>query len=354
MEYLHSVKSTHIASCDSAESFLQSGFWGSFKAKFGWSVRCFSLDYGDYGRHPLLVLKRYINFGFSFAYIPFGPEIPHIPSDNTVQTEVLCELAQKLFPLFPKNIVFIRFDPPWLNATETMQMKKPLHKAGADVQPAHTVILDLRPSTETILNTMKSKWRYNIGLARKKGVTVARTDRAGVERFYALLRETAQRDSLNIHGIHYYQELFNHAHTYDGAGTVDLRLYEAIHEGETIAAIVVLFYNGTATYLYGASSNRKRNLMATYLLQWHALCEAKTVGCSVYDFFGIPPHADPTHPMAGLYQFKTGFGGTVAHRAGSWDYAYHPCMHRLFIYAEAVRKLLWTTRRTLLRMLKKI
>jgi len=62
--------------------------------------------------------------------------------------------------------------------------------------------------------------------------------------------------------------------------------------------------------------------MASYSLQWKAMMDAKAKGCLVYDLFGIPPNEDPNHPMAGLYRLKTGFGGKIIHRPGSWDY---PC-----------------------------
>jgi lipid II:glycine glycyltransferase (peptidoglycan interpeptide bridge formation enzyme) len=42
--------------------------------------------------------------------------------------------------------------------------------------------------------------------------------------------------------------------------------------------------------------------------------------------------------MAGLYRFKTGFGGTIVHRPGSWDYLYRPVTARIFRAAEGLRK----------------
>jgi lipid II:glycine glycyltransferase (peptidoglycan interpeptide bridge formation enzyme) len=75
-----------------------------------------------------------------------------------------------------------------------------------------------------------------------------------------------------------------------------------------------------ATYLYGASSNRYREFMAPYFLQWNAIQLSKENGCSEYDFFGISGSPDPSHPMYGLYRFKTGFGGYIRHRLGCWDY----------------------------------
>jgi lipid II:glycine glycyltransferase (peptidoglycan interpeptide bridge formation enzyme) len=78
--------------------------------------------------------------------------------------------------------------------------------------------------------------------------------------------------------------------------------------------------------------------MAPYALQLKAMEDARLAGCAEYDLFGIPPADDPDHPMAGLYRFKTGFGGRIIHRSGSWDLAYRPLACRLFRAAETLRK----------------
>jgi lipid II:glycine glycyltransferase (peptidoglycan interpeptide bridge formation enzyme) len=78
--------------------------------------------------------------------------------------------------------------------------------------------------------------------------------------------------------------------------------------------------------------------MATYALQWRAMQEAKAFGCTQYDLFGIPPNENPDHPMSGLYRFKTGFGGRIVHRSGSWDYPCKPVLCALFSGAEQLRK----------------
>jgi lipid II:glycine glycyltransferase (peptidoglycan interpeptide bridge formation enzyme) len=184
---------------------------------------------------------------------------------------------------------------------------------------------------------MKSKGRYNIRLASKKGVKVHQADEKGLSSFYTLLKETAKRDGIAIHSIEYYQMLFAHCRNYPQGGQ-ELRLYLAEHEGEVLAGIIILFRGKDAVYLYGASSDHKRNHMAPYLLQWKAMADAKAKGCTVNDLFGISPSQDPYHPMSGLYRFKTGFGGQVIHRPGSWDYAYRPFIKTLFTTAESLRK----------------
>jgi lipid II:glycine glycyltransferase (peptidoglycan interpeptide bridge formation enzyme) len=210
------------------------------------------------------------------------------------------------------------------------------------VQPPDTVLVDLEAPEEELLRRMKPKTRYNIGLAERKAVTVERRDEAGLETFYALYRETAERDGIAIHSPDYYRALFDCAR--EGTGQ-EVRLYLAFHQGEALAGIITLFRPPAAVYLYGASSNQKRNLMAPYALQWRALRDARDAGCTEYDLYGIPPQEDPSHPMAGLYRFKTGFGGRIIHRSGSWDAACRPLRKKLFFAAESLRKFLWSMKK---------
>jgi lipid II:glycine glycyltransferase (peptidoglycan interpeptide bridge formation enzyme) len=247
----------------------------------------------------------------------------------------MAELARSLKKLLPRNTAFIRFDPPWYSEGEEAAAPEPglpFIKA-TNVQAPDTVILDLSLSEEELLAQMKPKWRYNIGLGEKRGVKVSRPGLAGLDVFYRLLKETAERDGIAVHSIDYYRSLFEQPQ----AG-IEMGLYIAEHEGEALAAIVTLFRGKEAVYLYGASSNQKRNLMAPHALQWRAIRDAKAAGCAVYDFFGIPPNKDPSHPMAGLYPFKTGFGGSIIHRPGCWDYTCKPLMRKLFSTAEDIRK----------------
>jgi lipid II:glycine glycyltransferase (peptidoglycan interpeptide bridge formation enzyme) len=187
---------------------------------------------------------------------------------------------------------------------------------------------------------MKAKWRYNIRLAAKKGVLVEEAGPAAISEFYELYRATSARDRIALHPESYYSRLFSLAAERREAGlqgTPELRLWIARHEGRALASIVTLFRGDKAVYLYGASSDEKRNLMPAYALQWAAMAAAKAAGCAQYDLFGISPSDDPSHPMAGLYRFKTGFGGEIAHRAGSWDYPLRPAAYACFRLAEGAR-----------------
>jgi lipid II:glycine glycyltransferase (peptidoglycan interpeptide bridge formation enzyme) len=326
-----------------SDSFLQSEFWGQFKTLFGWRYSFFNAQWlmSEKCAGMFLVLQKELLPGISFAYIPWGPELPESINED-LRFAALEELSIRLKPLLSKQTAFIRFDPPWFYKDAVAQgfVGKPFFHAPADIQPPDTVIISLNTAPDEILSQMKSKWRYNIRLAEKK-VIVTRPDTEGIDAFYAIFQETAIRDGISVHDIDYYKKLFDLASSFRNAGKCapEPHLYLAEHEGDIIAGIITLFWGKTATYLYGASSDRKRNLMAPYLLQWKAMQDAKLAGCCEYDLFGIPPDDNPDHPMAGLYRFKTGFGGAVLHRLGSCDYPYKRLAYMLFYAAEKSRKL---------------
>jgi lipid II:glycine glycyltransferase (peptidoglycan interpeptide bridge formation enzyme) len=350
--FVKKITAADLSVCGQARSFLQSALWGAFKARFGWKERAFLVEWMDEQGQgetlPLLALYRRIAPGVGMTYVPWGPELPAFYHDAKRRFAALDDLAHGLRHFLPRNTAFLRFDPPW--HVQEGGSSPHAKRAAADIQPPDTVLVDLKSAEQDILVAMKPKWRYNTILAKKKGVVVERLDEAGLELFYRLLTETASRDGIAIHHFEYYQTLFEVcrnstiAHNENtiahnsGSVPAELRLYAAFHEGETLAAIVVLFRGKEATYLYGASSNNKRNLMAPYALQWQAMRDAKEAGCEIYDLFGIPPNDNPDHPMYGLYRFKTGFGGAIVHRCGSWDYVYRPVCRALFNAAEKTRK----------------
>jgi lipid II:glycine glycyltransferase (peptidoglycan interpeptide bridge formation enzyme) len=338
--FLKELAKADLAVCGKAASFLQSGFWGGFKAQFGWEAFAFRTVWETEScrqeEKTLLVLRRRLAPVFALAYVPWGPELP----DGVPPQAALEELAKCLKKKLPKDTAFIRFDPPWLSGSgDQFAMPSSFIRSEADIQPPDSVILDLTQPMDLIIESMKPKWRYNYKLALKKGVKVKQAAKNEIAIFYKLLQETSKRDRIAIHGFDYYKALFENDwnKSESSCGIPEIRLYLAEHDGETLAGIVTLFRGTEAVYLYGASSDKKRNFMPSYALQLKAIEEAKNHGCKNYDFFGIPPSYDPAHPMAGLYQFKTGFGGTIIHRPGSWDFPYNIAGYHVFRFAEKLR-----------------
>jgi lipid II:glycine glycyltransferase (peptidoglycan interpeptide bridge formation enzyme) len=61
---------------------------------------------------------------------------------------------------------------------------------------------------------------------------------------------------------------------------------------------------------------------------------AKYKGCTEYDMFGVSPNPTPSHPLYGLYKFKTGFGGEMYHGIGCWDYPLDSQAYQYFCSLE--------------------
>jgi lipid II:glycine glycyltransferase (peptidoglycan interpeptide bridge formation enzyme) len=284
----------------------------------------------DGRRFGLLALTRRIARVFSLAYVPFGPT----PDPVRDRGEYLRRIASALRPHLPRGTAFLRFDLPWEKTGE--EPGGGARKSRDDIQPPSTVVVDLTPPLDGILAAMKSKTRYNIRLASKKGVSVSEGGIEDVDPWYEIYRETGERDRIAIHAKGYYAELLRRSREYPGtAPRVMLLLARA--DGELLAGNIVILWKKTAVYLTGASSGGKRNLMPTYALQWEAMKIAKESGCSAYDLYGVPARPDPVHPMYGLYQFKTGFTEKVLERWGTWDVPFLPIRFRAYAAAESAR-----------------
>jgi len=282
------------------------------------------------------VLTRRIARLFTIAYVPFGPTF----DPGVGRGEFLAGLARSLGPRLPRGTFLLRFDLPWRRDGEP-PAGPGVRKAAADIQPPATVIADLRPTEDAILASMKPKTRYNIRLAEKRGVIVEEGTVADLERWYALYRETSARARIAIHSLRYYRGLFEIAAARAAAGgpAPRVKLLLASSGGELLAGNIVVLWRKSAVYLTGASSNAQRNLMPTYALQWAAMRMAKAAGCETYDLYGCPPEADESHPMFGLYQFKTGFSSAVTIRWGTWDAPLSPPVYAAYAIAERLR--LW-------------
>lgn len=350
-------------------SFLQTPFWCEFKARHGWTYRRFALniEYEDaQNNYEVSVLNRDFAKGkFSIAYIPLFPKLPFdtkqvSANDQTIEfAAFLHDIAIALKAELPSNTIAIRFDPD-VSFDDLMECyaynkglkivsfadKLGLRKNRVDIQPPDTTLVDLTRSLNEIMEGMHSKWRYNIRLSVKKGVVIHKYDGKSlnlsekIDKFYELTKETNARDGNSSHAKEYYLDLIRSSaqECEEGKDVPQINLYIAEHEGDEIAAIMTLFSHDEAVYLYGASSNHKRNLMPNHLLQWTAMQDAKAYGSKYYDMYGMPPEGqDENHPMHGLYMFKANFGGRIIHRLGSWDMPLRPFYYKLYSIAEGAR-----------------
>lgn len=113
---------------------------------------------------------------------------------------------------------------------------------------------------------------------------------------------------------------------------------------ECVSGTMAGLYGNKCLYLYGASGNKYRNYMPNYLIQWEMIRWSLENGCTVYDLRGVPGIIeDENNPIYGLYKFKKGFAGEATEMIGEFDLVFKPFWHRLFRFAESMRKKLRKT-----------
>ena len=194
---------------------------------------------------------------------------------------------------------------------------------------------------------MKSKWRYNIRLAQRRGITVREGDGDDLVAFYAMYAETGERDGFLIRPYAYYAEAWTTMLTAQGdaANPAGGALLLAEHDDSgPVSGLFLMKYGDRAWYFYGASTDMHRRDMPNHLLQWEAMRWARTNGCRVYDWWGAPTDlSDPDDAMQGVWRFKQGFCAEFQPHIGAWDYVTKPLLYRL--YSEAIPRALELMRR---------
>jgi lipid II:glycine glycyltransferase (peptidoglycan interpeptide bridge formation enzyme) len=214
------------------------------------------------------------------------------------------------------------------------------------VQFRNTVLIDLSPNEDDLLEHMKQKTRYNIRLAERKGVTVRVGTPADWGLLYRMYAQTSLRDGFVIRDENYYHTVWDIFAKNKSTAVVNAPVIEPLIAevaGEPVAAVMVYRFAGKAWYLSGMSIATHREKMPNYLLQWEAMRRAKAAGCKVYDLWGAPEIFDETDSLWGVYRFKEGLGGKVSRTLGAWDYPTRPVIYRL--YTQILPRLLDVMRR---------
>lgn len=138
--------------------------------------------------------------------------------------------------------------------------------------------------------------------------------------FFELMRETGRRDKFLIRPKEYFEKILK-------VFGENAKIYIAYFEDTPISAILPIYYGNKAWYLYGASSNKNRNLMSTYLLQWEVIKEAINRQAREYNFRGVCMDKGIED---GLYRFKKGFGGNLVELIGEIYIPFKPVRYKLF------------------------
>jgi len=294
---------------------MQTKAWERMQNKLG--SRTYWLD-------DVLFINKRIRFGQSFWYAPRTDIIPDI---------------ERLDQAFKSRTTFIKIEPT------SNKLEKPFLKTKT-TQPRQTLLLDIDKKPEDVLGAMKSKTRYNIRLsARKEIKTIAFKYPESLKRlstFMKLTHETNIRDQIKSYDTRYYQTLL------EELGKDDMAELLISYHGDTpLSAMILIHHNNTSTYLFGASSSNKRELMASHHMQWEAIKRSIERKSKIYDFWGVRVDTNFTLKEVaseidlkdvtiepgytyGVTKFKLGFGGKIYQYAPAYTRSYNAFWYNIY------------------------
>lgn len=308
------------------DNIFQSKEWEEFKLSTGY--------HKSYRVKNILVLEKSLPLRQSMLYSPMvSPDLLSDIKEKSFLSEIE-EIARK------SNAIFYRLelDIP-TNFSGANPTKLGFIKAFEEMQPEHTLILDLTEDEEKILAQMKQKGRYNIKIAEREGIFLESSDSVAtqLDDFYRLYSETGKRHKITYRAKSYFNSLLEIL-SKSGYARVYTAYFKNKGKKTALASAIIVYSGKKAIYMFGSSSDEYKNMMAPYKLHWEIIKEAKRAGFETYDFFGIAPDGDQNHPWAGVTRFKKQFGGNQIDILGSYDYIFNSLKFKLFKIAEKIRR----------------
>jgi len=318
-EFVKSNPSAHI---------LQMDEWAKLKSHFGW----YSKQVINNGSGAQILFRK-LPLSRTIAYIPKGPLGPKDSWKRLFnEFDLICKRNKS---------IFLKIEPDaWeCQESEIAKLMNGYAQPSSPIQPRRTIVISLSGDQELWLQAMKQKTRYNIRLAARKNVIISQSNDLSI--YHNLMIETGKRDAFGVHSEKYYQQVFNLFQPESST------IFLAKYGNQSLAAIMVFSSGTRAYYFYGASSNKERNRMPTYLLQFEAMKWAKERGCEIYDLWGVPDAESEvleaqfksrSDGLWGVYRFKRGFGGQIKRACSAFDRIYHPALYKAYEKLQLIRK----------------
>ncbi|MCK9168930.1 MAG: peptidoglycan bridge formation glycyltransferase FemA/FemB family protein [Treponema sp.] len=351
------------------DNLFQTAFWGTFKNTCGQQSFFFTVLYSDKDisfQFPFMVLIRFRRDGSCYAYAPRAPSVSIAPEKQGILLE---EIGVAVKSVFPAQCICLRYDLAWksLNHSDTTVLPENeqiimnwgtkthnLRKAPGNYICPDTVIINISAAPEQILSHMRTTTRNCIRRAYRSKIEFAVKGAEALPDWYSLYQSTALRKNFFYEKEQYFDRLFSHKHVQSNAvheppprekiipldapaPAPQFRIMTAEKDKKIISGIIIALSGHNAYYMYAGSSLEQRELMPNYGLQWEAVRFARSRGCTSYDLMGIPPNNNTADSMAGLYIFKTGFGGEKVRFAGAWDFIYDTDRYKYFVLEDQMK-----------------
>jgi peptidoglycan pentaglycine glycine transferase (the first glycine) len=331
---------------------FQSHAWGELKRGLGWTPLRYVVESGGrrvavaYVQERSLLRRLPGPLGrLRLHYAPRGPILLEAtPEAALAALAGIGRLARA------RRAVTVTVDPAWDEGGELAAALEPAgyRPAAREIQVSRTaMVVPLLRDEAAQKALLGHTTGYDIGKARKAGVTVERVDMAdpavrepGLRDFFEMYEATGRREGFLVRDRDYELEQWRRL---GEAGLASLWLAGVDGARETGA---VLLRSGTRLVYYVAGSRDDADLhrtRANHLLQWQIIRWAAEAGFNAYDMGGVDSHTAPglpqdeSHPLWNLLMFKRRFGASGSVIARAHEYAPHASLGALWRLARRFR-----------------
>ena len=290
-------------------NIFQSFEWGELKKSEGWNpirITVFDNECKNLTLIAQIVMKKVL--GVNIAWCPGGPLLntsdgnrAHAALDKfkgLISEYNLANLRCKTFmeDNDTNNKFFIKFKKP----TSTLTSRKT------------NVIKTM--SNDDFLNQMRKKHRYYVKQSQKNNIDwkIKENEEAGSV-FSSIHEQMQYEKNLNLPII----DIASFAKLLNSSSNNKMITLAGYKENECVAACVVSIFYQKAFYHYAASTDRGKDLNASYGMIFELMKYLNSHNIDTLDFGGL----SEDQSSAGVDFFKEGFNGEEIKRVGEFDIA---------------------------------
>lgn len=371
---------------------LQLTKWAETKQLTGWySKRIAVGENGEVKGVGQLLFKKVPKLPFTLCYVSRGFVTDY---NDKLALEALLEYAIQVAKQEKAYAIKIDPDVEVENGTTALKHLKELgfkHKGFKEglskdyIQPRMTMITPIDKDDESLIQSFERRNRSKVRLALKRGTTVERAGRDGLETFANLMKITGERDGFLTRDISYFQNIYDALHE-DGDAELflvklepkpvltdlraemiqleqerakllekkqdkktlnkindvdnkvektqaliqDMETLEQNHpDGMYLSGALLMFAGDKSYYLYGASSNEYRDFLPNHHMQFAMMQYARQQGAKTYDFGGTDNDPDKDSSHYGLWTFKKVWGTYLSEKIGEFDYVLNKPLYQV-------------------------
>ncbi|MCB9820304.1 peptidoglycan bridge formation glycyltransferase FemA/FemB family protein [Candidatus Nomurabacteria bacterium] len=300
------------------QHFLQSLHWKKFQNSLG--KKTIQRSEKDWSYLAIIEGSKSLRR----LYCPYGPTVASQDSLKSALSSLKSD-ARKL------GVHVVRLQPNGVRIDKSTADSLKLIPVDYS-QPTVTWRLDLSPTLEDMHANMKQNTRNICRNYHKKGMSYrSSSSPKDIGILTNLLAGVASHNNITVHS-HDYLEAQAKSLLLDKS----CMLHFIYFDNQPIAAALTYMSDETVYYAHAAADYEHRKLGASTALLGEIIKWAKNNGYKTFDFYGIAPTDDPSHPQAGFTRFKKSFGGYEHRYNQTFELVMSPARYQLY---SAARKL---------------